>query len=46
MKTSSIRCGVYMSECFFFLAITSLLVCSVGFYVSINHDTNSIKQVS
>jgi hypothetical protein len=45
MKPSSIRLVVYMSECFYFLAVTCLLVCSVGFYISVNHDANSIKQV-
>ncbi len=46
MRKNTVICGVYLTECFYFLIMTGLLVSSVGFYVSVNQDTSSITQIS
>ena len=46
MNKAAILLGAYLTEFIYLLSLIGLLVCSVGFYVSVDHDVDSIRQIA
>jgi len=43
MKESIKKCGVLLSECTFCFLMIFLLVTSVGYYISVDQDSDSVR---
>ena len=43
MRTPLLKFGILINECIYLLALIAMLVCSVGYYVSVDHKTDSLN---